>query len=340
MIDSELWRLLKGVSRSFYLSVRFLPSRVRPAIALGYLLARASDTIADANSLAAADRLEILNQLRAQLFTVEPNLQRGLKECAQRQPDGAEQQLLERVEEILAFARQLPQSDQNLLLEVLGRIMRGQILDIERFELATSLRALRSPEELDEYIYLVAGSVGEFWTKLCLQAWSPYSRVDDKSIVTLGTEFGKGLQLVNILRDYPQDVQAGRSYLPITGVLSEDIKVAEPLYQEWRDIARRYLESGAQYVQAIRPIRVRFACALPVLIGIETLGKMKTVPPSGRKIKVTRGRVYWLMLLSLLIAAVPGCDKIMMHLARLSRRDYRTQPGVLTPGKDKKDDLP
>ena len=130
-MDPELWHLLKGVSRSFYLSVRFLPSRIRPAIALGYLLARASDTIADANSLAAADRLEILNQLRAQLFTVDPNLRRGLKECAQRQPDGAERQLLERVDEILAFAGQLSQNDQNLLLEVLGRIMRGQILDIE-----------------------------------------------------------------------------------------------------------------------------------------------------------------------------------------------------------------
>ena len=311
-MDAELWRLLKGVSRSFYLSVRFLPSRIRPAIALGYLLARASDTIADANSLAAADRLKILNQLRAQLFTMDPSLRGGLKECAQQQREGSERQLLERVEEILACARQLPQNDQELLLEVLGRIMRGQILDIERFELASSLRALRSPEELDEYIYLVAGSVGEFWTKVCLQAWTPYARVDDKKIVTLGIEFGKGLQLVNVLRDYPQDVQLGRSYLPVTGALSEDMKVAEPLFQEWRGVARRYLESGAQYVQAIRPIRVRFACALPILIGIETLGKMKTVPPFGQKIKVTRGRVYWLMLLSLLIAAVPGCDKLVL----------------------------
>ena len=312
-MDPELWHLLKGVSRSFYLSVRFLPSRIRPAIALGYLLARASDTIADANSLAAADRLKILNQLRAQLFTVDPGLRRGLKECAQQQPDGAERQLLEQVEEILTCARQLPQNDQDLLLEVLGRIMRGQILDIERFELASSLHALRSPAQLDEYIYLVAGSVGEFWTKLCLQAWTAYARVDDKKIVTLGTEYGKGLQLVNVLRDYPQDVRLGRSYLPVTGPLSEDIKVAEPLFQEWRGVARRYLESGAQYVQAIRPIRVRFACALPVLIGIETLGKMKTVPPFGQKIKVSRGRVYWLMLLSLLIAAVPGCDRLVLR---------------------------
>lgn len=311
-MNAELWRLLKGVSRSFYLSVRFLPSRVRPAIALGYLLARASDTIADANSLAPADRLRILNQLRAQLFAVDPSLQRGLKECAEQQPDGAERQLLERVEDILASARQLPQSDQDLLLEVLGRIMRGQILDIERFELASSLRALRSTEELEEYIYLVAGSVGEFWTKLCLQAWTRYSRVDGTKIVTLGTEYGKGLQLVNILRDYPQDVRLGRSYLPVTGATSEDIKVAEPLFQEWRAVAQRYLESGAQYTRAIRPVRVRFACALPILIGIETLDKMKIVPLPGQKIKVSRGRVYWLMLQSLLIAAVPGCDKIFL----------------------------
>src|SRR6202012_6209563 len=121
LMDADLWRLLKGVSRSFYLSVRFLPSRIRPAIALGYLLARASDTTANANSLAAADRLKILNQLRAQLFTVDPSLQRGLKECAQQQSVGAERQLLERVEQILACARQLPQNDQALLLEVLGR---------------------------------------------------------------------------------------------------------------------------------------------------------------------------------------------------------------------------
>jgi farnesyl-diphosphate farnesyltransferase len=313
MIDPGLWQLLKGVSRSFYLSVRFLPDRIRPAIALGYLLARASDTIADANSLPAADRLQILNQLRDQLFHVDANLQGGLKKCAEQQRDGAERQLLEQVEEVLACARRLPQTDQGLLLEVLGRILQGQILDIQRFELASALRALRSPEELEEYIYLVAGSVGEFWTKLGLQAWTRYSRVSDEKIINWGTEYGKGLQLVNVLRDYPQDVQLGRSYLPVSGALSEDTKIVEPLFQEWRATAQRYLESGAQYVRAIRPIRVRFACALPVLIGIETLAKMKAVPQPGQKIKVSRSRVYWLMLLSLLIAVVPGCDRSFMR---------------------------
>jgi len=312
-MDSELWPLLKGVSRSFYLSIRFLPPTVRPAIALGYLMARASDTVADANSLAAVDRLDTLNQLRSQLFTMDAKLVRGLKDCAERQPEGPERYLLERVDQVSECVARLPQNDQRLLLEVLRNIMRGQILDIERFELASSLQALRSPDELEEYIYLVAGSVGEFWTKLCLQAWPEYSQVNDQEIVRLGIEYGKGLQLVNILRDYPQDVRLGRSYLPLTGALSGDLKVAEPLFQEWRTTAQRYLESGANYVRSIRPIKVRFACALPVLIGIDTLDKMKTVPPLGQKVKVSRGRVYWLMFLALVIAAIPGADRLLMR---------------------------
>nr|MBR9810877.1 squalene/phytoene synthase family protein [bacterium] len=40
-------KVLKDVSRSFYLSLRFLPKGFRAPTSIGYLLARASDTIAD-----------------------------------------------------------------------------------------------------------------------------------------------------------------------------------------------------------------------------------------------------------------------------------------------------
>ena len=39
--------LLASVSRSFYLTIRILPAKLRGPIGLAYLLARASDTIAD-----------------------------------------------------------------------------------------------------------------------------------------------------------------------------------------------------------------------------------------------------------------------------------------------------
>ena len=40
-------KILRSVSRSFYLSIRILPRDLRDPIGLAYLLARATDTIAD-----------------------------------------------------------------------------------------------------------------------------------------------------------------------------------------------------------------------------------------------------------------------------------------------------
>src|SRR5712664_2249803 len=39
--------LLRSISRSFYLSIRFLPAQLREPIALAYLLARGTDSVAD-----------------------------------------------------------------------------------------------------------------------------------------------------------------------------------------------------------------------------------------------------------------------------------------------------
>ena len=68
--------------------------------------------------------------------------------------------------------------------------------------------------DLDDYIYRVAGCVGEFWTKICRAHVFPEARLDDHQLLEDGIRFGKGLQLVNILRDIPQDLRNGRCYVP------------------------------------------------------------------------------------------------------------------------------
>src|SRR5207248_6168054 len=55
--------ILASVSRSFYLSIRLLPKKLRDPVALGYLLARASDTIADTAELPIELRVEKLGLL-------------------------------------------------------------------------------------------------------------------------------------------------------------------------------------------------------------------------------------------------------------------------------------
>src|SRR5271170_6156831 len=59
-----LRNLLKATSRSFYLTLRILPARVRPQIGLAYLLARTTDTIAETETVPLAQRREALDKLR------------------------------------------------------------------------------------------------------------------------------------------------------------------------------------------------------------------------------------------------------------------------------------
>src|SRR5207253_10766072 len=52
-------------SRSFYISIRLLPRALREPVALAYLLARTSDTIADSNAVPAEKRIELLDRFAA-----------------------------------------------------------------------------------------------------------------------------------------------------------------------------------------------------------------------------------------------------------------------------------
>ena len=55
--------LLRPVSRSFYLSIRALPRRLREPVALAYLLARTTDTVADTSAIDVDLRIRMLQGL-------------------------------------------------------------------------------------------------------------------------------------------------------------------------------------------------------------------------------------------------------------------------------------
>jgi farnesyl-diphosphate farnesyltransferase len=186
----------------------------------------------------------------------------------------------------------------------MAKIIRGQSLDIERFESQPGTHALPDDPALEEYTYLVAGCVGEFWTKLCLLEWPRYSSLKQEQLLSLGTRFGKGLQLVNIVRDFPSDLQSGRCYLPIPDPerAKNDPALAKPEWDRWRFRAHQYLQSGWEYFRAIRPPRVRFACALPALIGFRTLELLGREPQIRAGVKVSRAEVRWLIVVAAAVA--------------------------------------
>jgi farnesyl-diphosphate farnesyltransferase len=313
---------LRAVSRSFYLTLRILPGSIRPQIGLAYLLARTTDTIADTGLLPLEQRLEALQALRDR---IQGKRREPLEfaELSRHQGDPAERRLLEQCEGSVAALGCFNAADQQLIRAVLDTITSGQELDLQRFANASAERivALETDTELDDYTYRVAGCVGEFWTRMCRAHVFPKAVINDSELLANGIRFGKGLQLVNILRDLPRDLRQGRCYLPKETLASTNLQPAQlleptseprlrPAYHRWLDCAQSHLNAGWAYTNDLpgRCIRVRLACAWPLLIGRDTLVLLRTenVLDPNRRLKVSRARVRSLLVRSLLLYPFPS----------------------------------
>jgi farnesyl-diphosphate farnesyltransferase len=312
--------LLREVSRSFYLTLRVLPASVRPQIGLAYLLARATDTIADTQLVPVEQRLRALQALRERVLgTSHAELEFG--QLAQQQGSPSERVLLENCESVLGLLQNLSPADLALVRKVLSTITSGQELDLFWFAGASTehVVALKTDAELEDYTFCVAGCVGPFWTRVCRAHVFPRARLDDAWLLARSERFGKGLQLVNILRDLPADLRQGRCYLPEEGLSQLGLKAHQlldttvepklrPLYDRWLDRAEEHLIAGWEYTNAlpVSSVRVRLACAWPILIGIETIKLLRVgrILDHEKRIKVGRDRVRQLMIRSVVLYPV------------------------------------
>jgi len=291
--------LLRDVSRSFYLTLRVLPPAIRSQISVAYLLARASDTIADTDAVPRAKRVMLLQQYKS--LTRVPDL----GPVAGLQASPAERQLLEQLADVLGALDGFAETDCRRIQELLAIIVRGQIFDLQRFP-EGQLTALTA-DELDQYTYMVAGCVGEFWTQICAAHLPDWPQT---GMAEWGVRLGKGLQLVNILRDLPKDLRIERCYLPV----AEPERLLEPasypsirdLYQHWLDVALGHLDAGWEYTRHIPKSqrRLRLACVWPIWIGVQTIARLRTANPldPAQRIKITRREVYRIIGRSLLLS--------------------------------------
>ena len=296
--------VLQSVARSFYLSIRFLPASLREPIALAYLLARTSDTVADTSQIPLTMRMETLKLLcdGIQGTASHDVVAERTTSFVSLQENVTERQLLKAVSDCLSWLDQMEHANRRDIRMVLEQITRGQMLDLERFGDAKEVRALGTVADLDEYTYLVAGCVGEFWTRLCFRHVRNFaSRTEDEMLV-LGRRYGMALQLVNVLRDAGSDLRAGRCYFPESElnranlipsqILSEPERF-QSIYRVWLEKAKAGLESGMEYSHAIGNRRVRGATVLPALIGARTLALLSAAGAMTlqRTVKVPRGEV-------------------------------------------------
>jgi farnesyl-diphosphate farnesyltransferase len=223
------------------------------------------------------------------------------------QENASERQLLESLPDCLVCLEGMEHADRNDIRLVLEKITRGQMLDLQRFDNPREMRALSTAADLEEYTYLVAGCVGEFWTRLCFRHVHQFSSQTEDQMLALGKRYGMALQLINVLRDAGSDLRAGRCYFPEqelnavhlipSQILSEPGRF-QPIYRTWLENAKAGLTSGMEYSHAIKNRRVRAATVLPALIGARTLALLNASGPEAlqRTVKVSRREVRAIIL--------------------------------------------
>ena len=307
-----------------------MPKKVRGQIGLLYLLARVADTIADSKLGETDELLRILRNYNDVAQGKSKDLPdfTGLADIQENQHEA---ELLRNVKDVIEGLTVYSEDDRQRMLECLDIIVGGQILDLERFGPAKEggvLSALDDNLELDDYTFRVAGCVGVFWTKMSIAHLITIQPEKESEFFEKGTRFGKALQMINILRDIPEDLRFGRCYIPEQELSKHDLKPEDlfdsnnidkfrPLYDEYLDLTNDHLDAAIEYIKMLpeTQFRLKASCMLPVLIGQRTVTLLRdgNILDSSDRIKVTRDemKAYARKLLRALI--IPGGVKRLLE---------------------------
>jgi farnesyl-diphosphate farnesyltransferase len=307
----EYYDLLRSTSRTFAVGIEALPSPLRDAVTLAYLVLRVSDYFEDTPTLTDEEKRDSL-ELWARLVGTEGD-------------DPDVEQLAGRVAE---QDRDLP--DRLAALEA-GKVREGllripsRFREPIRFHTAATTRgmarwAVRGPdfpheEALDDYMFEVAGRVGLLLTDLFAAHSRAVARRREE-LLEVAVAFGLGLQTVNVIRGLHEDPDRGWTYIPRhllgdgaaprpPGRGFDPRSLSEGEQKRILDFlaakAGRHIHDALGYCQLIprRERGIRIFCIIPALLASRTAElSRRDLRVFREPVKVGRGRVRRIVLLS------------------------------------------
>jgi len=273
---TSLRDLLRSASRTFAIGIEQLPSVLCDAGTVAYLLLRVSDYLEDNEDMDAEKKVELLRVwveiLRGNTGSEE--LTQHLQDVDTSNPDAV---VAQHAGDILARLATLPQEVQEIINDHVIHSTLGMARWVERGP------EVNDEEDLDDYMFEVAGRVGYLLTHLF--AWySSTIRNRKDRLLPLAREFGLALQTVNVIRGLRKDYERGWVFVPRKYLAQVHLTEHELFQPENRaaaiqvldmlaDKAERHLHAALTCVKTLPPWqhRIRLACIFPLMFAIRTL---------------------------------------------------------------------
>lgn len=270
-------KILKNVSRSFALVIQTLPDDLRISVCVFYLVLRALDTIEDdVTSLKEnkSQKIQLCKQFASKLQTSDYSL----KDVG----EADEKILLEDFPKVLIVYHSLPKKDQDIIFDICQQMGKGMALFLQKnIRLGTATLS-----DYNLYCHYVAGLVGQGLTRLFVSHGK-----ENKELLTMmkeADEMGKFLQKTNIIRDYLEDLNEGRTFWP-REIWSQyaktllDLRVGdkEKSIQCLNELvvdAYKHVPSVLRYLEKLKDPNVFKFCAIPQVMAIATLERIVNNP--------------------------------------------------------------
>lgn len=256
--------ILKETSRTFYIPINRLPVGLREAVAAAYLCMRAIDEVEDHPALDNWTKAQILRKISLNLQAGSENSRITDFGVGLEAPGFTLDEVTLRIGEWAMLAP----------MDIAPRIWDATAAMADRMAYWAECNwKIETEADLDRYTFSVAGAVGLMLSDL----WAWYDGTKTSRIEAIG--FGRGLQSVNILRNYKEDLVRGVSFFPQGWTVADMDRYA-----------RRNLALGDAYNTSLPKGPALDFCSIPLALAYGTLDVMA----SGRE-KLTRTDVMALI---------------------------------------------
>ncbi|ELY60662.1 squalene/phytoene synthase [Natronolimnohabitans innermongolicus JCM 12255] len=282
-------------------------------ICVGYLLCRVADTIEDAGHIPPETQTELLTaydrlldpatdaSVDAFMDDVEP----WLPEPEERTDDW---EVVAETPRILRTFESLDEEPREIMREPVRELVDGMAMFTDRYADEGGLR-LQTVDELEEYCWYAAGTVGTLITGLVSRGVSN-DRAEEMR--ENARSFALLLQLVNIAKDVETDYhEENNVYLPAEWLEEEDVALENVtdernhggvtnVIKRVTSRAETYLDDAQRYLEVVPESHgnTLSAWAIPYLLAVGTMRELRERPEDVVRegnVKISRAEVYALI---------------------------------------------